>query len=119
MIEINNATHSRVDEQLLKRIGRQILAKEKKKADISVALVSPQRARQLNMTYRKKTYVPNVLSFSMKELGLGELILCPAKIRKDARKYGIVFEQELGRVFRHGLLHILGYTHKRMQKLEI
>lgn len=117
MIEINNATRTRVAEHLLKKIGRQVLAKEKKNGkDFSVALVGEKRMRELNKIYRGKNETTNVLSFPEKEFGLGEIVLCPAKIRKDSRKYGILFKQELVRVFTHGLLHILGYSHKQMKQ---
>jgi|GEM_PF-2527725 rRNA maturation RNase YbeY len=106
MIAIRNLTKTAIDVKILRKVAKEIFRK-----DLSVALVGQKRAQELNKIYRKKTYVPNVLSFDY-----GEVVLCPAKIRKDARKYGIVFEQELGRIFRHGLLHLLGYSHTKMQK---
>ncbi|MBI1971413.1 MAG: rRNA maturation RNase YbeY [Candidatus Wildermuthbacteria bacterium] len=121
MIEINNTTGLTTDTALLLKVAKAVLAKENppkaqrafRRADISVALVSSQRARKLNQAYRKKNYVPNILSFSY-----GEIILCPSRIRQDAKKYGITFKQELARVFTHGLLHLFGYTHERMRRKE-
>ena len=102
MVEIRNLTKKRVPLKTLLELAERILKKEKREGkDLSVVFVGPQRMRRLNKMYRGKDYVTDVLSFSMKEFGLGEIILCPAKIRKDARKYGIVFEQELVRVFTH------------------
>ena len=121
MIEINNTTAFAIDKTLILKIAKAVLVKENppkarrafRRADISIALVNPRRARQLNMTYRKKHYVPNVLSFDY-----GEIVLCPEKIRQDAKKYGILFERELARVFMHGLLHLLGYSHAQMKKFK-
>jgi probable rRNA maturation factor len=113
MIEINNVVHSRVDQHFLQKVGRQVLAKEKQKnKNFSVALVGEERMRQLNWIYRRVDRSTNVLSFPMKEFGLGELVLCPATIRKDAAKYGITFKAELHRIFIHGLLHLLSYDHE-------
>ncbi len=108
MIEIRNLTKTKIKETLLRKTAKKIFGK--KKVDISVALIGLKQAQELNKRYRKKAYVPNVLTFDY-----GEIVLCPAKIRQDAKKYGIVFEQELVRVFSHGLFHLLGYTHTQIQ----
>lgn len=113
MIEIRNLTKAKIDSRVLRKVARELFRKEGiKNALVSVVLLPPRRAQALNKKYRKKSYVPNVLSF-----GYGEIVLCPAKIKQDAKKYGIVFEQELVRVFTHGLLHILGYNHTQMEKI--
>ena len=114
MVEIRNMTKARVPAALVKKIAEKVLAKEKtKKKEVSVVFVSPKTAKMLNTLYRGKTYAPNVLSFPVEELGLGEVVLCPAVIRKDAEKYGITFKAELTRIFIHGLLHLVGYGHAK------
>lgn len=119
MIEINNLTKEDVQSSFLKEVARFVFKKEKTKDPrLSVVLVDPKKAKDLNKTYRRKSYVPNVLSFAEPELGLGEIVLCPQAISQDAVKYGIIFKQELCRVFIHGILHLLGYSHKEMKKKE-
>lgn len=114
MIEIRNLTKSKIPTKTLVRIGEAVLKKEKRASgDLSIVLLGEKRMKELNRMYRGKNEVTNVLSFPMKELGLGEIILCPAKIRKDAKKYGIMFTVELYRVFIHGLLHLTGYDHEK------
>lgn len=81
--------------------------------DLSVVLLKEAKMRELNRVYRGKDVPTNVLSFQEEELGLGELVLCPAQIRKDAQKYGITFKAELTRIFIHGLLHLAGYDHEK------
>ena len=102
-----------------------VLAKERKdRLDLSVALLKESKMQELNRMYRGKDEPTNVLSFKEEEFGLGELVLCPAVIRKNAAKYGITFKAELCRIFIHGLLHLLGYDHakdadfKRMSQKE-
>ncbi len=112
MIEIRNLTRAKIDAKLLRKVAKELFKKEKIKNPIlSVVFVGPSEAQKFNVKYRKKTYVPNVLSFDY-----GEIVLCPEKIRQDAKKYGILFKQELVRVFTHGLLHIAGYSHKEIQE---
>ena len=114
MIEIKNLAGGRQYVNSLKKIGKTILAKERKgRLDLSVVLLKRKKMRELNRMYRGKDEVTNVLSFPEEELGLGEVVLCPSKIRKDVAKYGITFKVELHRIFIHGLLHLLNYDHKK------
>ncbi len=117
IIEIKNLTKMKIPKQLLEKAALDVFQKTKKKPlSVSVAIVGPKDAQALNKKYRNKSYIPNVLSFNYEEGG--EIVLCPFIIRHDAKKYGIVFEQELVRVFTHGLFHILGYNHKQIEKLD-
>lgn len=113
MIEIKNLSGGLQHVNSLKKIGGMVLTKERKDhLDLSIVLLGEKRMQEINRVYRGKNEVTNVLSFFQKELGLGELVLCPAKIRKDAQNYGIIFKAELYRIFIHGLLHLLGYNHE-------
>ena len=118
MIELNNLTKETVPRALLKKVAQSVLRKERRKAGLSIVLLEKKRMLWLNRTYRKKNKVANVLSFPIPELGLGEVILCPAEIRKDAKKYGIPYTKALAWMLIHGILHVLGYTHRRMIKKE-
>ena len=114
MIEIKNLSGNPLRTDFLKRIGRAVLRKEyKDNLDLSVVLVKKSKMQEFNRVYRGKDAPTNVLSFQEEELGLGELVLCPAQIRKDAKKYGITFKAELVRIFIHGLLHLVGYDHEK------
>ena len=113
MIEIKNLSGRQQYVNSLKKIGETVLRKEHKDhLDLSVVFLKEPKMRELNRMYRGKDEPANVLSFREEELGLGELVLCPAQIRKDAKKYGITFKAELTRIFIHGLLHLLSYDHE-------
>ncbi len=113
MIEIKNLSGGLQHVNSLKKIGERVLAKERKgHLDLSVVLLKEPKMRELNRIYRGKDEPTNVLSFQEEEFGLGELVLCPTVIRKDAAKYGITFKAELHRIFIHGLLHLLSYDHE-------
>ena len=125
MIEVNNLTRTKISEAFLKKVAEMVLKGERdQKKAISVALVSPKRAAELNKKHRKKDKVANVLSFSMPEFGLGEVVICPQEVKKEAKKYGMIFEQALAWMLIHGILHLLGYDHvkegetKRMEQKE-
>lgn len=123
MVEINNLTATKVKEEFLKRIAEDVLKNEKKENSyISVALVEESRIKELNKKYRKKNKPTDVLSFNQIESGslsklkgLGEIIICPRQVKKNALKLKIDFEKELVFCLIHGILHLLGYDHEVSQ----
>jgi len=130
---VNNLTRSKISEAFLKKVAEMVLKGEKQqKKDLSVALVGQKKAAELNKKYRKKDSVANVLAFpigndkipSGVEGCLGEVVICPQEVRKEAKRYGMIFEQALAWMFVHGILHLLGYEHtkvggaKRMEQKE-
>lgn len=118
MIEVTNLIQRRIDTTLILQIGKAILAQENRKdADVSVVLVGEKKAKKLNKLYRGKEYAPNVLAFPIGEFGLGEIVLCPSVIQKEAQKYGIMWRDRFVRVFIHGMLHLLGYNHDQKTQL--
>lgn len=135
MIEVNNLTTSKIDEEFLKKVAQKVLEGENKKnSDLSIALVGPGRIKELNKKYRKKNRVTDVLAFPESKVllekfkigpiqkisGLGEIIICLREVKKNAERYGSVFEKELARVLIHGILHLLRYDHeKTKEKAEI
>jgi probable rRNA maturation factor len=46
-----------------------------------------------------------------KEIFLGEIILCYDDIKAYAKKNELKTEEELAKVFLHGILHLLGFRH--------
>lgn len=92
------------------------------KRQITVLFLNEKPAAALNKKFRKKNYATDVLSFSENDLResvfrdpsiLGELVLCPQVIAKQAVDHGLTFRQELGYMLIHGWLHLLGYDHEK------
>ena len=117
MVEVNNQTAAKINAKLFEKLAKVVLKGEgRKEGDISVAIVGTARMRELNRMYRGKDYPANVLSFAHEELGLGEIVLCPQVIRKEAIKHGIKEKEAFARMFVHGLMHLLGYDHEKTEK---
>lgn len=105
MIEVNNLTKRKIDEDFLKALAKKVLKRENKTIDISIAIVGKKRIRELNKKYRKKDEATDVLSFGG---DLNEIIICPEKVKNS-----------LGEVLIHGIFHLLGYQHsKKMEQKE-
>lgn len=130
MIEFLNLTDSSFEKRFFVALAKKVLKEENREGDISVVLVDEEKMRELNNRYRKKDKSTNVLSFCYQEgekfvfpsknlLKLGEVILCPFFIKKQAQERGLDFKEELARTFIHGILHLLGYNHNTTKKLEM
>ena len=81
-----------------------------KKYELSFNFIGTKRAQKLNIEYRQKNYVPNVLSFPLDDLH-GEIFLCPEIAYKEAKNFDLTKEQYIAFLFIHGLLHLKGYDH--------
>ncbi|HTW97016.1 MAG TPA: rRNA maturation RNase YbeY [Candidatus Methylomirabilis sp.] len=124
MIEINNRTKYRVNARLIKRIVNKFLAARGwRKKDVSLAFVGDARMRELNRRYRKKDCPTDVLSFAEEGTNkqeLGEIIIDPAQIKRQAPENGNSFPQELIFILVHGLLHLAGYDDRtEKERLEM
>lgn len=87
--------------------------KRLKKDEITLVLVSAPQMKMINHQFRQKNYATDVLSFSPSSPdSLGELILCPSVLRKQARQNGHSLDFEILYMFIHGILHLLGYDHE-------
>lgn len=99
----------------------------------SIHLVGEKKIRELNRKYRKQDVVTDVLSFPLCEKReirdridkeIGDVFLCVPRIKKQAKEYGVFFEEEFCRILTHGILHLLGFDHenkieaKKMFKLQ-
>ncbi len=100
----------------------------KRSVTVSFALLSDAEMRKLNKRYRKKTTVPNVLSFPSAEIGanknIGEVLVAVPKAITDAKALREPVRVHVLYLMLHGFLHLLGYAHtsdleaKKMEALE-
>jgi len=77
---------------------------------LSLVFIGADRAKTLNLKHRKKTYVPNVLSFPLDAVH-GEIFITPIVAKKEARARGMSMRGYVGFLFIHGLLHLNGMAH--------
>jgi probable rRNA maturation factor len=87
--------------------------------ELSVLLVGERRSRTLNARYRGRDKSTNVLSFPAPQVttrsagALGDLVICPAVLRVEAREQRKDVRAHWAHMVVHGLLHLLGYDHER------
>jgi probable rRNA maturation factor len=87
--------------------------------EISVLLVGPAASRALNAQYRGRDRPTNVLSFPApapmagSAALLGDLVICPAVLRAEARAQHKSARAHWTHLVVHGVLHLAGYDHER------
>jgi len=104
--------------------------------ELSLQLLDSQAMQTLNEQYRGKSQPTNVLSFESEmpvlhheTAGslhmLGDLVLCPDVLVKEAGEQGKACDQHWAHMLVHGTLHLCGYDHvdpdeaRIMENLEI
>ncbi len=104
-------------------------------AEVSLFLCSDAAIRDLNRRYRKLDEATDVLSFPQYagredlpakggSLHLGDIAISLERARDQAVSFGHSLQREVGFLFTHGLLHLLGYDHgetgqaRKMRQME-
>jgi probable rRNA maturation factor len=78
--------------------------------ELSISLVSPEEMSSLHRRFAREEGPTDVLSFTMDEEGmLGDVVICPAV----AAEQNADLPAELRLLLVHGILHLLGYDHRR------
>lgn len=114
-LEIDNFTNLKINGNFFRGLAEIVLAGERKKTtELSISFASQTEIKKLNNKYRKKNRPTDILSFTYKNSG--EIVICPAVVKKNAKKFNTSFKKELNRVLIHGVLHVLGYDHERNKK---
>lgn len=87
---------------------------------ISVVLADDAFVQELNKTYRRKNKPTNILSFqSDEEDYLGDLILAYETLEREAQAQHKTLQDHYTHLIVHGLLHLLGYEHEKVNDANI
>ncbi len=115
-VEVNNLTpFSFNKEQIIEAVKVVLKGEGVSKKEVSVVLVKEDDIRRLNKEHLGRNYVTDVLSFPYNdEKLLGEMIICPEKVREGAKKED--FTKEFFQVIIHGVLHLLDYDHETSEE---
>ncbi len=111
------------------------LVREQRPGDagsIALSLVSDDRMRQFNRTFREIDRPTDVLAFPSGDdeepapdepRHLGDIVICVPYAARQAREAGHSLIRELQILTLHGYLHLLGYDHEHddgtMRRLEL
>jgi len=123
-ILIYNKTRKKIPEEFIKATITKVLCflKLKQPVEMAVLVVDKEEIKRLNKIWRKVNETPDELSFGLNSrqtaglakglysmLSLGEIVI---NVKKVSNK------NYLSKILIHSLLHLLGYSHGRMENLE-
>ena len=100
----------------------------KKKFYISIFVTNNVNMKKINLKYRKKNKVTNVLSFPQNEIRsfgkssvtiLGDIVISLEKIFEESQEQRKQFYSHLSHMIIHSLLHLLGFDHNTKKNYEI
>lgn len=98
---------------------------------MSVTFVNRDFIHQLNKTYRNIDRPTDVISFAYLDdknelnikspypIDLGEIYICIDVAKENALQYKNSLDRELSFLFVHGLLHLLGYDHMKLEDEQV
>ena len=90
--------------------------------EVCVRIVDNHEARALNRSYRKQSYLPDVLAFPFTsplaetQDYLGDVVLAARQVIAEARRRHLEVNHHWAHLFVHGVLHLQGYDHQSEQQ---
>lgn len=125
----------------LHRLAETIMREESypEDAEVTLLFVDESEMSAYNERFLSRDGPTDVLAFPVEELipgvvpdhdphgpplMLGDVVIAPSYVRRQAEAHGVSFEDEMALMVTHGILHLLGYDHidddgaERMERRE-
>ncbi len=82
--------------------------------DINVVFTSDDYLYNMNLQYLNHDYYTDIITFNYNSGNVisGDLFISIDRVRENAQKFNVSFQEELLRVIIHGVLHLLGFDDK-------
>ncbi|MBI3221003.1 MAG: rRNA maturation RNase YbeY [Bacteroidetes bacterium] len=96
---------------------KRIAQKEKREVrDVSYIFCSDVYLLELNQQYLNHNTLTDIITFDYSEGAKqleGEIYISIDRVKENAEKFKVSFQDELDRVMIHGVLHLIGYKDKK------
>lgn len=102
-------------------IGSSFEKEAKKKLSVTYVFCSDEYLLHINQDFLKHDYYTDIITFPLSETDRkveAEIYISIDRVRENALKLKVPFEQELHRVIFHGVLHLIGYKDKTAAQKE-
>ena len=102
-------------------IAKTIESEGKSEGDISYIFCDDDYLLDINVKYLNHNTLTDIISFDYTDEGLisGDIFISIDRIKENAQKYNVSFEDELYRVMIHGILHFCGYKDKTKEEEQL
>jgi probable rRNA maturation factor len=123
----NTHPECRIRKREIEDIINRMLISEGVDSSVAVIFVDDDFMRKINRKFAKRRKTTDVLSFGMNEgenmavdyPSLGDIYVSLDQAKRQAKDYRVSLRAEARRLVIHGLLHLLGYDHKRKTEAKI
>jgi len=116
LILINHKKNWGLSDVLVERLAKKALKEKGYKEDVelSIYFVGRKKAKDLNISYRQKDYIPQVLGFPMSKekdvdgkIYLGDIVICTQKLKYEIEFQKSTLEKVLYAWLVHGVENLL------------
>jgi probable rRNA maturation factor len=104
---LNNTTKEDLPKHPYKKMAEKVLGK---KYDLSLTIVDKTHIANLNSIYRHKNTPTDILSFPLSKTA-GEIFICLSEAKNEAVSFKRSYDNFIGFLFIHGLMHLKGFDH--------
>lgn len=136
MIFLADEQSEQVDLSDLHSLAEMVLREEgyPKDAEVTLLFVSEPEMASYNERFLDRAHPTDVLAFPVEELKpgavpeidpqgpplvLGDVLVAPSYVRRQAAEMNVTFEDEMSLMITHGILHLLGYDHVDDDEAEV
>ena len=101
--------------RIIKNWLTEVAIQEKKKiGDLNIIFYNDKQLLEINKQYLNHETLTDIITFdySERELLIGDIFISVERVKENAEKFNVSFEEELRRVMAHGILHLCGYKDK-------
>lgn len=95
------------------------LLDQSKDCQVCISFINDSAIRLLNRTYRNINRATDVLSFPQDGPDfsiLGDIVISVDTAKRHAERYANSFDDEIKKLLVHGILHLLGFDHKKKKE---
>ena len=96
-----------------------IVKERKTLGEVNYIFCSDEYLRQVNIQYLNHHTFTDIVTFDSSEVKgqiSGDIFISIDRVKENAEKFKTTFDHELHRVLIHGVLHLIGYTDKGLEK---
>jgi probable rRNA maturation factor len=101
---------------------KSILESESKKpGDITYVFCNDEYLAGMNKKYLKHHTLTDIITFDYSEEGIlsGDIFISVERVKENSVSFNTTFNQEIGRVMAHGVLHLSGYKDKTIEDKKV